>query len=1080
MARLRTQNELITSLIEFYRVSQPLLDTKPGSVARDLFVEGPSAQISRLYRELGELTALQSLRAALGIDLDKLADNFGLKRRRGSKATGVSLYTFNSLDADFAVTSGNLSTARNGATFSVVNSTIVSTIFASQYKATAARYKADLDFVGITDQYAIEVFLEATTPGVSGNISKYSLNISNTSNINNVTNPVAFGGGTGAEDDANFKNRILSVFSGSNTGTATGYANAVKADPAVLDVVVIEPGDSLMTRDGTQVSTASDGTRTVTVDGTGGKVDVLVFGTRVSDTFDTFIYRDKSNTNDATNSKNDFVLGKIIGDENKTITRRRRDNLANKTLPTQPTVQIIQVTGSLSGDNFKESTTDSLGRTTGNYQLIKDDGDYAGSVFGYDRLHWISNEIEGFSEEKTKSQFNNQDSLSYTDVSRISSVTQSISIINENSQVLASDRSLIQLSHYPINSVTRVFNATTGERYRVISQNPDGGTTNTTGRVRITGKSLPAISDILQVDYTWIFSYDGFLDFDNKLNSKNIRTVQDSIDWGYSNIVARESAVLISSGSYLTAKVTHPISTVTSVNVTSTLSTTIGISSSRLSVTFPVAVTNIVSISRTSDGAELWNTSKSDGTFSALTAYLPTDTVAVFNDPVTVVYNAVDVYNTATPGNFSSNTITIVPSVTATAGTIVECNYIANVSEILPSTTISNLPAIKSGNAFNTVNSSGIGSQPTTHITVANVIQKNLRKSPSNLSLTVGGSISPGVITVTGTTFNVVNDAIITVSSAGLTHDLSSALRTALGLNSQSSIPTNIKLAKIARVQKVTATDTQVLTTEGEYDITGYGIADNSYVKSEGISASSLNNFQFRLPSTTANLNLSPNIGDKLLVTFHYVKGTDLNADSENVNFSKSGTLYTNKKFAVVKSISISSGFTSGASASATLTVNNLNQPATKSRYRVYYNYTAPKTNERITIKHKYDRLIVDSTLAIESARPINADVLVKSAVPVLISIKVKVIISTEFINSSTTILQNVKDNISNLINSQKLGTTLDASDIVNSAYDITGIDSARIIYFNKSNKAGSVLAIKAQKNQYIVADSVTVELESR
>ena len=45
----------------------------------------------------------------------------------------------------------------------------------------------------------------------------------------------------------------------------------------------------------------------------------------------------------------------------------------------------------------------------------------------------------------------------------------------------------------------------TGERYTVTNQNPDGtDSINRTGRIIISGNSLPSASDILQVDYLYI------------------------------------------------------------------------------------------------------------------------------------------------------------------------------------------------------------------------------------------------------------------------------------------------------------------------------------------------------------------------------------------------------------------------------------------------------------------------------------------------------------------------------------------------------------------------------------------------
>lgn len=1076
MSRVRSQNELVSSLLDFYRIAQPALDTKPGSVARDLFVEGISAQIARLYDEVNRISSLQSLRLALGIDLDNLGSNFGIKRLSGGPATGPALLTFSILDSDISVTKGEIIRARNGATYTVMNGTVISAALGTQYKAVAAQNRADLDTVGITDQYAFSVLVQSTSNGTQGNISKYSLISSSISGINNVTNVVAFGGGRGVEDDTSFRNRILAVFSGANTGTALGYKNAAINDPAVIDAIVIQPGDPLMTRDGTQVSVAEDGTQTVISEGTGGKVDVIVYGTRLQQVSDSFIYRDLSNTGDPTNSKNDFVLGQIVADAGKTVTRKRLDNLASGILPNQPVNNIVQISGSVSGANYIERIVDDLGRESGNYQLIRDTGAFQGSPWSFDRIHWILDRIQDYPEDKTKQTFNGQDSLGFSDVLKIGAISQNIAVTNENSKVSISDRTSISLSHSPISNVTRVFNVTTGERYTIVNQNPDGtGTVNTTGRIIIGGRSLPAVSDTLQIDYTWIFSYDPYFDFDNRVTNNNPRTVQDSVDWGLSNAVRREKVTLQAAGSQLSATVSHPVSSVVTVNAFTSNDSEVTLSSSRLSVVVEENISNVVSVIRSSDGAELWTTTKSDGTFSGLTVFLPTDTQAVFTDAVTVVYNAIDVFNASTQGSFSGNVITVVPSTTAVAGVLVECTYIANVNTILSTTLLPSLPAIRSVNAFTITGGASVGCQPVTHIfSSPGVVYSNLRQAPTNLGLTVAGSISPGTITVTGTTITGVFDVVYTVATAGLKQDLSTALKSALKLTSKSSVPANIRIAKIAKVEKVTTTSNlEVLSVDNTYDVRGYHLLDNTYVKNESIADGTLKVTEFTLPSTSGNSSNIPTTGNRLRVSFYFTTSSD----SENVSFSKSGTLYTNKRFALVDTIAISSGFTSGSSATATLTVSNLNQPATRSRYKAIYDYLGPKTNERITISYTYDRLITDATLAIENVRPINADVLAKAATPILIDVIMNIQVTSDFEKSSNIVLQNVQDAVTSALNANALNTKVDASDLVDQAYTVTGVDSARVIFFNKTGNTGSLLSVQALKNQYIRANNVTVQL---
>lgn len=1079
MVKIRSLNEIVLSNLDFYRVAQPNLDCKPGTVARDLVIDGPSSQLAKVYDEINRVSVLQSLRLALGGDLDRLAQNFGAVRNRGAKATGPALLTFSSIDADFAINKGDLITAKNGTTFVVLNPITVNVISANTYRATASKFRADLDFVGISDQFAIEVLVESSASGQQGNISKYSLTSTSISGINNVTNASPFGGGKPSEDDASFRSRILAIFSGANTGTELGYKNAVISDPSVIDAVVITPGDPLMTRDGTQVSIASDGTRTIISEGTGGKIDILVYGSRIQEAVDSYVYRDLSNTNDPTNPKNDFVLGQIAADAGKTVTRKRLDNLQTGILPNQPINNLISISGSISGPNFVEKTTDSLGRVSGNYELIRDTGAFAGSSWGFDRLHWISDRISNLPEDKTKLAFNSQDPLSFPDLLEIQNAQQNVSIVNENSRVNPANRSSIQLAHFPINNVTRVFNVTTGERYVVVSQNPDGtGTTNNTGRIVISGKTLPAVSDILQVDYTWVFSFDPYWDFDNRTTRNNPRETLDSIDWGFSNAVRRERVTLLTSGSSLSATVTHPISSVINVNTYKSDTSTVSLSSGRLALVVTEAVSNVVSVIRTADGAELWNTTKLDGTFSGLTIFLPTDTPGAFGDAVSVTYNTTDVFNTTPEGSFNENIITIVPSDVATPGTLVEVNYISNISTIVPSTLLSALPAIRNGNGFNTNTATSIGTQPTTHIfNGEGSINRNLRQAPSNLGLTIAGSISPGVITFSGTTITGIFDVVYTSSSSGLKQDLASAIKTFLGLTSKDTVPTKIRVARLVKMEKVETTSSlDVLSVLTTYDIKGYKLFDNSFVKDESIIDSSLKLSEITLPSTTNNNANAPIVGNRIRARFYISTA----GDTESVSFSKSGTLYTNKRFALVDTVSISSGFTSGSSSSATLTIANLNQPSTRTRYRTFYDYLAPKTNERITARFNFDKLIGDGTLNVEAVRPINADVLLKTSIPVLVDVTMNIVVTEEFINSSNIVVENVKDAVTSVLSARKLGTTVDQSDLVSAAHTVTGVDRARIIFFNKNGNSGSVLSIKAQKNEFITANVIDVTSETR
>jgi hypothetical protein len=1367
MVTILSVNDIILNLINLLQLSQPNLDVKPGTVARDLAIDAPSSQIALIYDELSKVSTQQSLRLVVGSDLDKLAKNFGLTRQSAVAANGIALLTFASIQGTININSGSLVTASNGYSFSVLNGVSIVQSQSNFYRSVATTYANDLQFVGITDQYAVQITVQATTVGSASNIAQYSLISTNIPGVSNVTNTSPFTGGSDQEDDATFRNRILSIFNGSSIGTALGYQNTALATTGVTSAYVIGPGDPLMTRDGTVTTTDAQGNITIVSEGTGGKVNIAILGTNLTQYTDSFIYQDKSNRNDPTAAVNNFVLGQILGNAGMTFNQKRLSDIAAGTLPAQPVNIILQVTGSVSGSNFIAASTDANGVTTGNYELLKDTSVYAGSPWGFDSFHWISNQITDFGEDDIKGQFNGQDNTTYSSVLQIPNVQQNISITNENSIVLTSNNSLIQLLHAPVTNVTRVFNVNTGEQYTITNQNPNGtGSTNTSGVIQISGNTLPTPSNVLQVDYSWIVSYDQFMDYDGKLYTNNPRATNDSTDWGFSNLVRTEevSIVLNSSGTFFTGTTTLPITSIISAGIFNQATGVVtqvssGTFAGRLAVILDNLLINTVSIDHVyfqHTYEELYNTAQDNGSFSTIastvginieyttTIILPNDTIAQVGSGVTVIMNTTDTYNiVGSTGSFTQNQITIpainITTLTAATSLIVNFVYIANVQNFFTSG-ITSLPVSRISNGYLLSNSTGFNNsnlantirrefqsiqinlsnqfyveldssslistliadgvvsvirlsdglelwnndnpgtvmidpitnnyqliftgfnspvtgnsvlvvyyandinqfqpfsfsnaiierdlsflnatsgnfivpihnftlvssavqfqilEPDTNIVLAsgtdgyiipnsptntaifgsvsqvnfgslvnasdeniNILYYKIRimntTNPSNNNvydiasynnvtnqLTIGNNFSEigirqisiirlvdgqelwsdsgtisvannqltfpqttnanpldkvlvlfykynnlkqaatriavnitdqvvntGTLSFSGITVIKAASILFTATATGLTQNLISAYRNAVGLNSNMVIPTNVKIAKIAQLQNVVTTTPgggEVLSIVTNYDTTGTTIQDNTFFIDEFFSDLSLGNFDFVLPSTTNNTQNAPKIGDTLQVTFYYATTND----TESVSFSRNGTLYTNKTFALINKIYVSSGF--NVSKSATLTLTNFNQPITGSRYTVYYNYLAPQPNERIVITYNYNQLISTVTFNVENSRPINADVLVQAAGEVLVDVTMDIVIAQASINTSALILQNVQNALVSSINSTSLGTTLDASSLVNAAFGVSGVAAARIITFNIAGSTGQVLTIVAQNNQYLVANNITV-----
>lgn len=1073
MVVFRTFNDLVVDSIESLRISQPNLDTKPGTVARDLFIDLPSQQLAGLYIQLRNISALQSLFSATGTDLNRLASNYGATRRRGTRSTGTAVFTTNNLETDILIPQGSVVTANNGITYQTTINSILSSASANVFRANATRLRADLELASITDPFAVEVPVEALTTGASGNIGRFSLNSQNIAGITNVTNVSSFSGGSNPESDDEFRTRILSIFAGSNTGTELGYTNSIELLDGVVDSLVVVPGDPLLIRDGTQTVETIDGETVVSEPGSGGKVDIYVLGEQLQSEIDSFIYNDQSGRNDPTDPDNDFIIGQGDTDTTLNVQQRRVESIND--LPRQPVDNILTVVGSSSGPNFVERFVDERGQVRGNYVLLKDTGDFGGSPFGFDKLRWISDEIELEREEVTKGTFNGFDSLNFSDINRISLATQDILITNENSRVNVSNRSELTLKHVPIVNVSRIVNVTTGERYIVEDQNPNGnpGELNNTGKIIISGSTLPVGTDVLQVDYLWRKPYDNTYDYDNLEFNNTFRTVQDSINWGFANTVVREPATVeLDSDNNTVVTLTHPISKVIEINTFETDLATVNNGAISLSQT----VNNVIDIKRVSDNSEVFNTDLSNGTLSgANSIVLPTDSVAQDGDIVRIRFNAFDIFS---PDSYEEATIDvdtvtfdsgIVPS-----GTEVLATYAANVNVLLPETQMSSLPAIQSFNKF-LVNSSSIGEQPTSNILENNTINQNLRQAASNIRVAVAGTGSTGSVTLSGTTRTFISDALVVATSGdGFELDLQSAVLDSLGL---STLPSSVKVSKLVSVERVNVNNAGIVTgVDNNYDIVNYSLQDNSFDLSLALKDESLNSTKIRLPETPDNTEARFNTGDIIRVSFYYIN----DADSELLFFSRNGTQISRKIFQTISRVSVGSGFKNNiGEVVGTVTLRNLNQPVNNTAYNVGYDYVAPKENERITITYNHNSLINNATTAIEDVRPITADVLIKAARAKVVDFNARIVLLPEFLDQEQTVLQDSIDAVNAFLTSNSLGTTIDASDIINTLYTVNGIDRVTVINFSTGD-SGNRQSVSAERNEFLEPGTINITIESR
>ena len=90
------------------------------------------------------------------------------------------------------------------------------------------------------------------------------------------------------------------------------------------------------------------------------------------------------------------------------------------------------------------------------------------------------------------------------------------------------------------------------------------------------------------------------------------------------------------------------------------------------------------------------------------------------------------------------------------------------------------------------------------------------------------------------------------------------------------------------------------------------------------------------------------------------------------------------------------------------------------------------------------------------------------------------VVINQNFLTTSATVLQNLRNQLVATLTSTTLGQTIDQITLINIAQGVQGIDRARILFFNVDGLPGQVLSITANEDEYFQSNSIVINTETR
>lgn len=231
MAIIKSFKDIVNSMLRYLHLQRPFVDASPGTFTRDVVIDAPASEIESLYLDLNRTSNAQSPDLASTTDIEKLGKNFQLRRRGPLNATGT--VTFYSFEAPVAVI-----TVPRGTT---VASKALPDGSSQQFTTTQAVTLSNTDFNGDTGRYEVNAPVRAVVAGINGNIPPGAIAaiLDPIAGIAGVYNFNAFVNGANFEPLSSFRERLKSVITGNNAGTAGGYYQTVTRVTGILDARVV-------------------------------------------------------------------------------------------------------------------------------------------------------------------------------------------------------------------------------------------------------------------------------------------------------------------------------------------------------------------------------------------------------------------------------------------------------------------------------------------------------------------------------------------------------------------------------------------------------------------------------------------------------------------------------------------------------------------------------------------------------------------------------------------------------------------------------------------------------------------------
>jgi len=263
----RSIADVINSLIINLKSQIPLIDTKPGTVVRDLLnVIAQEVVLSEV--RIDDIRRRQSILTATGSEIDDLVYNWGLVRLGATYASGIVQFAISdtrSMPNPIPPPEQETVTIPAGTVVGITGLSAITYATTEDLEIDPGSFPQywTSDIIDGIPGWVFSVPVICQVIGTVGNVGNNVINSILTpisANIDFVMNQSPILGGLGVETDEQLLTRARFVFSGNAAGTSDSFALAVLGTGKTRDVLVQGAGDPLMKRDA----------------GNGGMVDIYV------------------------------------------------------------------------------------------------------------------------------------------------------------------------------------------------------------------------------------------------------------------------------------------------------------------------------------------------------------------------------------------------------------------------------------------------------------------------------------------------------------------------------------------------------------------------------------------------------------------------------------------------------------------------------------------------------------------------------------------------------------------------------------------------------------------------------------